>query len=236
MSYNNDLGEFGMSREELEEQHRIMRQIEERRSMAAGRGGHGNSGGGDMNMNVNSGGGGYATTSHARSSATVNNTNAHSYNNNVSSNMATAGATASSRTHTRGYDNHQGERGARSSGMATEPDIEGLPEPKTKISEIPGIKSVTSNNIILPEMSISRGKTAMAIKQAPAANNITGDVAEGGVVLGKENESANVAAVDQGDERIVRCLECSTVLSVLKTASLVSCPTCWSVSPAVYAA
>jgi len=223
MSYNNDFGEFGMSREELEEQHRIMRQIEERRSMAAGgRGGPTNSGGGDMSMN-NSGGGGYARHN-------TGNNNAYSYNNNVSSNMG--GAAASTHAHSRGYDNQP----VASSNRAAEPDIEGLPEPKSKKSEIPGIKSMTSNNIILPEMSTSRGKTSIATKKGSAQNSFTGDVTEGGLVIGKENESGNVAAVDQGDERIVRCLECSTVLNVLKTASLVSCPTCWSVSPAVSAA
>jgi len=211
-----------MSREELEEQHRIMRQIEERRSMAGGgRGGPSNSGGGDMSMN-NSGGGGYIRHN-------AGNNNSYPYNNNVSSNMG--GAAASTHTHSRGYDNQPA-----SSNRAAEPDIEGLPEPKSKKSETPGIKSMTSNNIILPEMSTSRGKTSFATKQGSAQNSFTGDVTEGGLVIGKENESGNVAAVDQGDERIVRCLECSTVLSVLKTASLVSCPTCWSVSPAVSAA
>jgi len=231
---SNSLGDFGLSPAELEEQMRIMRSIEQRRNESSSS----NYSAADMNQS-------HPSSHNYNNDTNTNNTNnSMNYNNNSSAGMNhpdTGIDGGTGRNYTRrntpnelssGSGNHRGNRAQDE--IQDEPITENKsPGPKLTscpVNHSPDWEWISkfTKPLVWNNVGLNEGVSRSSRTKASSSNSSGGyRLKEGGIVRGMKSGS------EDENKRPVRCLGCNVMLWVDKDANLVSCPDCWSVSPAV---
>lgn len=122
-------------------------------------------------------------------------------------------------------------------GGPLEPKTRGIPPPRSAdprlISQIMALsttKDSMNRTVSSRAVANSKSDTVPPIKPTTELQLMAGKEVSSTAHLNVLNDDFNG---DSLDEQFVKCMECGSSLSVSNSACLVSCPSCWSVSPVI---